>query len=159
MNFSDSTSSHISERLSALGLTRHSFVLCTKCAMWDYFGVSRTEASQSRLRGQRVSTHESFLTGGANVQIQTQVYISERLSALRLIRHSFVLYRKSASVVWKMWVLYINYPLIREAMCDYFGVSGTIFYSIVSISLGKESNSKFKSLHPYHSILISEYQS
>jgi hypothetical protein len=113
MNFSDSTSSHISERLSALGLTRHSFVLCTKCAMWDYFGVSRTEASQSRLRGQRVSTHESFLTSGANVQIQTQVYISERLSALRLIRHSFVLYRKSASVVWKMWMLYINYYLLR----------------------------------------------
>jgi hypothetical protein len=113
MNFSNSTSSHISERLSALGLTRHSFVLCTKCAMWDYFGVSRTEASQSRLRGQRVSTHESFLTSGANVQIQTQVYISERLSALRLIRHSFVLYRKSASVVWKMWMLYINYHLLR----------------------------------------------
>ncbi|KAK2376253.1 hypothetical protein QL285_077064 [Trifolium repens] len=64
---------HISERLSALGLTRHGFVLCRK-------GVS------------------VGLKDGATVQIRPQVHISERLSALGLTHHGFVLCRKGASV-------------------------------------------------------------
>jgi hypothetical protein len=47
------------------------------------------------------------------VLIGPQVHISERLSALELIYHSFVICRKDTSMIWKVLVLYIDYFLPR----------------------------------------------
>jgi hypothetical protein len=69
-----------------------------KLAMWDYFDVSRTEAPVEA-RGLKGSiTNFIVPTDGATVQIRPQVHISERLSALGLVCHGFVLCKKSASV-------------------------------------------------------------
>jgi hypothetical protein len=76
---------HISERLSALRLTRHSFVLCRKGASVCLKGVgvvykllfasSTKRCIQNRsppveAKGLNGVTHESFLTDGANVLIR-----------------------------------------------------------------------------------------